>query len=801
MERRIQSKKPFQSNVKRENTNGSYQVESYDFEANEEDEGNINNFQIYHALSKQITDGGQIMPQYNSRGSDDRTESPASNQVNKVRASDTNLAQVQRHQIDNQVKRLSQQPNPIIHAQEQPISISQAEYEEDEQFFDQNIERQKKRSLTDDKKFLSQPNSKDPQDQKQQKDLISQIQSKGGNSTDSTYTKINKSNQNNNKKVRIQSNQYSDFNSEDYQEKTEPITIGLMNPSKDFMVHDFYDQEFKQLKFNQDIKHQIIRKDSASKQQRNKAQKLNQSQNSGSKDGSYLQYWVNKGINYKYKLPWTSLAKVFTEFHPVSFDQKDLPLTLLDQSWVQLEQADPRQKKRRGSDELRLIKIEFEKKFSQIVLCTYRKGFNPLLSESEKLRNMVMAHAKLGESKIFTSTDVGWGCAIREDDPIIREKFRSIIRLILDNDGTKQAAFSIQNIAKMGFCHDKYPSEWYGHHAMSIMMRDLNKMYQPVHDFQICIYRDGNIYYDKLKKLAITDGQKFQIQSFQAKRYQGEARDTRCRQDIVFHEFLNQTGYFSGITLSHSKHHNMSKEFDSPKRESQISDNDMMEKEQLKIIRNEKLLEKAWRNGILIIIPTRLGLNKVNKEYFYAIQYILQFPLNVGILGGRPQQALYFDAHVGHHLDQNVMQTYQCDQAKKISLTKIDTSLAFGFFIKDFQDYQSFANFIETGKKVYKENWVFSIFKEKPSFDNFTPSMNDNFYLPKTTLGFEQISNRISKPLQSPQSNNQQIQQKQEKQDFLTINALPLNRNRSTNVQDINPIKIQPEGDEEFELI
>ena len=75
----------------------------------------------------------------------------------------------------------------------------------------------------------------------------------------------------------------------------------------------------------------------------------------------------------------------------------------------------------------------------------------------------------------------------------------------------------------MGFCHDKYPGEWYGHHAISIMLRvikfsylklfiqDLNKMYQPIPDFQICIFRDGNIYFDKLKKLAIMDGKKFQL--------------------------------------------------------------------------------------------------------------------------------------------------------------------------------------------------------------------------------------------------------------------------------------------------
>jgi len=29
-------------------------------------------------------------------------------------------------------------------------------------------------------------------------------------------------------------------------------------------------------------------------------------------------------------MPWSSLAKVFTEFLPISFDQKDLPIILLD---------------------------------------------------------------------------------------------------------------------------------------------------------------------------------------------------------------------------------------------------------------------------------------------------------------------------------------------------------------------------------------------------------------------------------------------------------------------------------------
>jgi hypothetical protein len=47
-------------------------------------------------------------------------------------------------------------------------------------------------------------------------------------------------------------------------------------------------------------------------------------------------------------------------------------------------------------------------------------------------------------------------------------------------------------------------------------------------------------------------------------------------------------------------------------------------------------MKKNWKNGILVIVPTRLGLNKVNKEYFGPISRIFQFDLNVGIIGGRP---------------------------------------------------------------------------------------------------------------------------------------------------------------------
>jgi len=75
-------------------------------------------------------------------------------------------------------------------------------------------------------------------------------------------------------------------------------------------------------------------------------------------------------------------------------------------------------------------------------------------------------------------------------------------------------------------------------------------------------------------------------------------------------------------------------------------------------------------------------------------------------------------------------------------MTKIDTSLAFCFYLKDYQDYLQFKGFMEEGRLTFKENWLFSIFESKPSFETFSSRESlkeSNFYLPKTSFAFEEI--------------------------------------------------------------
>lgn len=49
---------------------------------------------------------------------------------------------------------------------------------------------------------------------------------------------------------------------------------------------------------------------------------------------NYYQYFLNKSINFRYKMPQqkglNTFFKWFTDFNDVTFDQKDLPIILLD---------------------------------------------------------------------------------------------------------------------------------------------------------------------------------------------------------------------------------------------------------------------------------------------------------------------------------------------------------------------------------------------------------------------------------------------------------------------------------------
>eukprot|EP00128_Syssomonas_multiformis_P001847 Colp12_sorted_trinity150504_noHs@15382 len=104
--------------------------------------------------------------------------------------------------------------------------------------------------------------------------------------------------------------------------------------------------------------------------------------------------------------------------------------------------------------------------------------------------------------------------------------------------------------------------------------------------------------------------------------------------------------------------------------------------------------EVEW-SALLLIVPCRLGLERLNEVYISSIKAFLTFPQSIGIIGGRPrhslyfvgwqeEQAIYLDSHPCHNrIDMDgpefPTETFHCEHPRKLPLGRMDPSLAVGF--------------------------------------------------------------------------------------------------------------------------
>uniref|UniRef100_A0A0K8TP81 Cysteine protease n=1 Tax=Tabanus bromius TaxID=304241 RepID=A0A0K8TP81_TABBR len=116
-----------------------------------------------------------------------------------------------------------------------------------------------------------------------------------------------------------------------------------------------------------------------------------------------------------------------------------------------------------------------------------------------------------------------------------------------------------------------------------------------------------------------------------------------------------------------------------------------------------------WK-PLLLIIPLRLGLSEINPIYISALKKCFQQEETVGMIGGRPNQALYFIGYAEDeaiYLDPHTTQrsgsvgdksqegeveideTYHQKYASRISFRQMDPSLALCFVCKTKQSFET----------------------------------------------------------------------------------------------------------------
>lgn len=118
-----------------------------------------------------------------------------------------------------------------------------------------------------------------------------------------------------------------------------------------------------------------------------------------------------------------------------------------------------------------------------------------------------------------------------------------------------------------------------------------------------------------------------------------------------------------------------------------------------------------WK-PLILFIPLRLGLSDINPIYFKAIASSFKLPSTLGMIGGRPNHALYFVGVVGReliyldpHTTQQVVDldpvtvgdqfnpedinddTYHCPIANRMDMSELDPSISLCFFFKSESDF------------------------------------------------------------------------------------------------------------------
>jgi len=142
-----------------------------------------------------------------------------------------------------------------------------------------------------------------------------------------------------------------------------------------------------------------------------------------------------------------------------------------------------------------------------------------------------------------------------------------------------------------------------------------------------------------------------------------------------------------------------------------------------------------WK-PLLLFIPLRLGLYEINPIYVRSLKACFTFPQTVGVIGGKPNHALYFIGYVGDDivfLDPHVTQqavaiddksqqydaeadlTYHCQRAARMPIMQLDPSVALCFFCKTESSFEQLCETIKKSLVEGEQQPLFEIAEKRPA--------------------------------------------------------------------------------------
>lgn len=311
----------------------------------------------------------------------------------------------------------------------------------------------------------------------------------------------------------------------------------------------------------------------------------------------------------------------------------------------------------------------FKKDFVTKIWMTYRRDWNDVMQSDMKSLSP-LGNFSMGSSNntVAYTSDCGWGCMIRSGQMLLAQALvvhflgrgwrydpdtqlysttedhihRKIIRWFGDQR-SKNSPFSIHKMVELGKKNGKRIGEWYGPGSVAHVIKEAVK-----------VASKENIDLASLHVYVATDC-------------------TVYNQDI-----LDECYSQEGQAVPWQKNQSPSK--------------------RTKVI-------TTWKN-LILLIPLRLGQDKLNPIYGDCIKAMLSLEWCIGIIGGRPKHSLYFIGYQDdklihldpHYCQDNVdvnienfpLNSFHCRSARKMKISKMDPSCCLGFYIPSRTEYERF---------------------------------------------------------------------------------------------------------------
>lgn len=153
------------------------------------------------------------------------------------------------------------------------------------------------------------------------------------------------------------------------------------------------------------------------------------------------------------------------------------------------------------------------------------------------------------------------------------------------------------------------------------------------------------------------------------------------------------------------------------------------EKDNFLRCRNNEDKISCWK-PVLLFIPLRLGLSEINPIYVRGLKTTFLLQQSLGIIGGRPNHALYFIGFVGDEvvfLDPHTTQcavdldrdtdtsSYHCPAAGRMNILQLDPSIALCYFFPTETDFDNWCSQVHKLLILPEKQPLFELCKERPS--------------------------------------------------------------------------------------